>query len=362
MTRDEIQNKISEKIKQRKHEGLIFLPTGTGKSKIIIESLDESITDILWVCASEKARDSTVKEEFRKWKGNYNIVTTICWHSLPNYDKFHQLVVLDEVQMITPERIKYFKKYFPDKIIAVTGTKPRDREKLDLITSLGLEIIVEKHVDEAVQEELISDYEVEIYYTKLNNIHKNRIKGNKGYFYKTEVESYSWYTNKIALTEDKLLRKKLSLARARFIYNLESKKEFSKMILNKFKDKRTVSFSKSIEVAKEFSKNALHSKMKKKDKKKVIEEFNSKKISLISTVEMVNTSENFTDVELIFINQLDSNPANYLQRQGRGLRIRKDYVAKIIIICVKDTQDESWVKECISSLDQKKIKHNYEYC
>ncbi|MBP8994681.1 MAG: hypothetical protein KBG30_12850 [Bacteroidales bacterium] len=358
--KDLLQETLSKEIINFNYNGILYLPTGTGKTKIIIEALmqESRIKDILWVCATEKARDTTVKEEYQKWsdESSWNKVKTICWHSLPKYDIQHQLVILDELHMITYPRLQYLLKKRPAAILGITGTKPQNPEKLKLIQHLKLPIIHEKTVEEAVTQQLIADYEIEIYYIQLNNTIKKSIKRkNDSLFYATEQESYIWYTKKLESAVDPVSRKKLALRRASIIYNSISKLFFSKKLLATLSDKRIVSFSKSISIAEQLSPNRYHSKLSKKLRKKIVQDFNEKEFNHLATVEAANTSENFNEIDVIYIHQLDSNSSNYLQRQGRGLRMRNNYIAKIIIVCAKNTVDEIWVEKCIESLNINKI-------
>ena len=147
------------------------------------------------------------------------------------------------------------------------------------------------------------------------------------------------------------------MGRARFLYNSKTKLDASIKIMNKYKNERLISFSKSIEVAEQLSKCTFHSKLKKDKKKENYTAFNEKKCKHISTVEAANTSLNFIDLEVAFVTQLDSNPGNLLQRMGRVLRFQVGKTAKIVILCMKNTRDEDWVLECIQSLDSSKINH-----
>lgn len=351
MTKDEQQELIINEIEKNEFNCLLYLATGSGKSRILIEAIKRlKPKSVLWTCATEKFRAQGLEEEFNKWGGDFSIVTPICWHSLGSCKQNYDLLVMDEIQMVTKKRVNYLKSHKPNKIIACSGTKPRDLAKQLMINSLNIPEIVNIGVDEAVKKDLIADYEVEVRYCELDNINKVMIKPG---FYSTEKETYQWYCRKIDKLKDEgrwLDVKKMSLNRARFIYNCKSKLTAGLEIVKEFKDKRTIIFSKSSIAADSLSPNRFHTVMDKKVAKETYNKFNNLEINHISVIDAANTSLNFNEIELVFVYQLDSNPTNYLQRQGRSLRKRENYKAKIIILCLKNTQDEIWVNECIKSL------------
>lgn len=362
--RELIQQPIIDKIVEDDFHGIINLATGVGKTRIIIKAIEQgSFKSILWLCATDKFRDEGLYKELDKWssKDLKSIIKPICWESLENHKGEYDLIVADEIQKITPARNQYFLKNKYNKILGATGTMPRSKEKKEILKTLNLVTLWSKDVDEAVDEELISDYTVDIVYVDIDDTTKITKKTRTGAsFIVTEKSSYDWYCRKINElyeTGQRDLHKKTSMGRARFLYNSETKLRASIKIMNKYKHQRLISFSKSVEVAERLSKCTFHSKLNKDKKKENYNNFNEKKYNHISTVEAANTSLNFIDLEVAFITQLDSNPGNLLQRMGRVLRFETGKKAKIVILCMKNTRDEDWVLECIQSLDSSKINH-----
>jgi superfamily II DNA or RNA helicase len=223
---------------------------------------------------------------------------------------------LDEIQYITPLRARPLYHHTDTKILGLTGTPPRDKTKQEIFNDLELNIIVQKTVDDGVDEEMISDYEIDIVFTQMSN-EKNIAKTfNNNTFYVSEKSTYSYYNNKLNQAYEIGSKdiSRLTLNRARFLYNLESKLICAKKIMHKYKDKRIISFSKSIDHAKILGKTAYHSKLNKKEKEHNLNLFNSKKVDSVGTVEAANTSINFIDLDIVVVHQLDSNPGNFLQR------------------------------------------------
>lgn len=365
MTNRELkQQPIIDKIIEDDYHGIIKLATGVGKTRIILKAIEKSsFKSILWLCATDKFRDEGLYEEIDKWSSKKlkSIIKPICWESLENHVGEYDLIVADEIQKMTLARYQYFLKNKYNKIIGATGSMPRGNEKKKILNDLNLGTIWTKDIDTAVDEELISDYTVDIVYTDMDNTTKILKKARSGAtFSVTEESTYIWHCrniNNLYMTGQLDLHKKASMSRARFIYNSKTKLDASIRIMNKYKNQRVISFSKSIEVAEQLSECTFHSKLKKEEKKENYKRFNEKECNHISTVEAANTSLNFIDLEVAFISQLDSNPGNFFQRMGRVLRFQLGKTAKIVILCMRNTRDEDWVLECIQSLDSSKIKH-----
>ena len=69
---------------------------------------------------------------------------------------------------------------------------------------------------------------------------------------------------------------------------------------------------------------------------------------------MLRESVNLTNIELGLIIQLDSTMISFYQMLGRTLR--HDY-PKLIMIVLRNTQDEVWFKSSMKGFDRKYIKH-----
>ena len=68
MTKQEIQIDVLNTIEQNNYKGIVLLPTGSGKAKILIEVAKAlNPESILYLCDNRDLRDVTFKEEMLKW-------------------------------------------------------------------------------------------------------------------------------------------------------------------------------------------------------------------------------------------------------------------------------------------------------
>jgi superfamily II DNA or RNA helicase len=63
------------------------------------------------------------------------------------------------------------------------------------------------------------------------------------------------------------------------------------------------------------------------------------------------------DLDCVVIEQLNSQPREFIQRIGRGLRFKEGHTAQIYILVTADTQDEKWMNEAIAGVPAERIKY-----
>lgn len=263
-----------------------------------------------------------------------------------------------EAHNITNNNSIFFENNKVDKIIALTATPPRDPEKLEIFKKLNIKTVFELSLDEGIKRGVVSPYEIEIIELPLDNIDKYIKAGNKAKpFYQTEFSRYRYLSESIRklMYANSPSLKFLLLQRMRFIYNLKSKTNVAKALLDTLpKDERILIFCGSIPQAEELCKYTHHSKNAKKDN---LSKFCNGTIDRLAAVQMLNEGINIPNVDTAVIVQLNSNDLHLIQRIGRVVRFRNDHIAKIYIISAIQTQDEVWVEKALESFDASKIKY-----
>lgn len=363
--KDEIQKQIVEKIQSKNGHGIIAGATGIGKAKIAIDYIKTSnFEKILWVVPFSKLRDVTVPDEIARW-GNEEMnekVEKICYKSLHKvHGVTYDLVILDEAHYITPLSATFFDNNEANRVLVLTATVPEEHEKTEILASLGLSVIDKISVDNAVENKLIAPYNVKLIPIILDT-RKTVLAGNKyKKFYVSEVQQYAYLCNVINKfkkeQENALFPKKVPelfyFNRMRFIYNLPSKTAMAKKVLDKIpNDKRIIIFCGSIKQAQALCPYTYHSKTSDKHYKA----FNNKEINRLAVVNALNEGHNMVDVDMALMVQINSKERNYIQRQGRVLRMRKGHVATIYVMYAKNTVDEDWLNYSLKNIDKSKVK------
>ena len=382
--RNKVQLEANTSLKNHNNFGSVFMATGTGKSKVGVNLAVEKVSENkysngLLVVPTEKLRDEHWKDEFSKWGASSiyekNIIRT-CYASLDNFkDYVFDFVILDEGHNITELKEIFFKQNVIKSCVLLSATKPKDQIKVDILKRYNLFTRYELFIDDSVKLGLIAPFEIDVIYTTLDNINKYIKAGNtSNVFYQTEKQRYNF-----------LSKNNSSLGyinRMRFIYNLRSKTQAAKYILDNIipKELRTIIFCgsklQSIELCSRrfFSKPTLDKKhrnnlIKKAEYQYLIDnyeedraynDFKENKINRMSCINAVNEGHNLPLIDCGFIVQINSNELHLFQRLGRIVRYRPGYIAKMIILCVKDSADYNWIQSAIKNLNGVNINY-YEF-
>lgn len=404
--RDEILKDIL-KISKTSPHGRFLLAPRIGKTKIAISLIKRDKPDkILWVTPSTELVEKGVPEEFIKWRAKKYLERTkiITWKSLPNEIGYYDTIILDEEQSITEVNSETLisGKLRYGNIISMTGVPTQKKDKNELYKSLGLDIIYKIDINEAVDAELLSNYNINVveepydrgspmitsmqrslrtlgpYQVKDgkliltgkinatldmiksisregNALYKLSIEGmNQGYLtldesygkiqtrhfrYTLKNGKYQFHTGNTPLklfNNIKSYRQKVRMAKALF-YNLTG---------------RTMVFCGSIDIAESISENTYHSKTDAKDLYKFMEGT----IDKIALVEAGGTGFTYKGVDNLIIMQAGSDKNGITsQKICRALLKQPDYKATIWILCLKGTEDESWIKSTLSKFDSSKV-------
>lgn len=368
LVKDKIQREVEGLWVKNNFKGLAALCTGAGKSKIFINIVVNYPKEKwLLIVPTEKLRDENWSEEFKKWKQakRFSKIDRACYASLNKLDiSKYDGICLDECHNITPNNSEYLVDY-KGKLLCLTATPPKDEEKQDILyKQLGCKVIKKISLDEGVDLGIVSPYRITVVEGMLDSSSKTIETGSKLKKWKdTEANIYDYKSRNIQKIRfsGKPVPKFLYLDRMRFLYNLPSKTRNAKKVLGELdKKERTIIFCGSIAQAEELCKYTWHSQ----SKEDTLSLFKKKKISQLATVKIINEGENIEDVDNIVVVQLDSNALNLIQRIGRGVRLRPNHVANVIILSTIGTQDESWVKTALENFDKKNINYvsikNYE--
>lgn len=367
--KNKIQKEIVEELKVPSH-GILLLAPRIGKTKIGIDILKkEKPKSVLWVTPSRKLRDVDIPNEFKQWKAKtlFKKVKIVCWSSLGKVKGHYDKIIFDEYQEIT---IRNSRNLFDGKlsfnsIICLSGTHPEHEEKLDILNRLKLNILKEIDIDEAIEQKLIADYDINVVYTDIDNIRKDVVGGSKKKsFMTTESKQYDYLTKMIRTFMYKGNPKFMILKRMHLIYNSITKEKVAQFLLKILKGRKLI-FTGSIEQAERMSPHTYHSKTDDKD----LNSFINQDIDLLACVKAGGVGFTYKKVDHFIIIQTDSDKkGETTQKFARALLDQIDYKADVWFICLNGTQDKEWIEKALVNFNQDKInklrfetlKFNYE--
>ena len=265
-------------------------------------------------------------------------------------------MILDEAHNITELSKTFFENNTIRDVIALTATPPEKEEKQEILSSLGLETVYELPLEKGVSLGIVAPINIHVIYTSLEEKEKTVKMGNKERsFMQTEKKAYEYHTQCVDYCYETNRYDKLKfqiMNRARFIYNLQSKREAAEELIDLISDERNIIFCGSVDQAEELSPFSYHYKSGKKD----LQRFIDMEIDILSCVNSLNEGHNLPNIDNAVIVQLNSNALNLIQRIGRVCRWREGHTANVFLFVCKDTQDEKWAENALKDFDQSNIR------
>lgn len=392
MTREEIYNQCVQKI-DKTNTLLLEAATGTGKTKISIDLVNHLIESSqfpepvsILILVAKRVHKQTWKDEIEKWGGfrNQTSVTLECYESMHKHlDEHFNIILADEVHHIGSEkRLELFSYIRYDKFVGLSATIPRKLKSwfrytrhaeivsCDLIEAIESDILPEPQIllfPLLIDSRLIPTETWEINARQKGCVMHGDIKDIWTYKRKkvhailscTQQEKLREFNKLIEYEKQQYMRTNNQSFKQAWLYHAGKRLEWLtdiklpviKDILRHLKNKRTITFCKTIEQAEKVGKFCIHSK--NSDAQKLYDDFNQKKINHITAVNILNENANLVDCKYAVFSNLSSSDIVIPQRIGRSLRHKSPV---IIIPYYKETREQEIVEKMFADYDKRFIR------
>lgn len=375
--KDYIQQKVFNCWKQSNYRGTFEGATGVGKTKVgvlavVAELMVNPSAVIYIVVPTTELRDKDWPDEFIRWGygdllGQINI---ICFASIskvkPKADV--DLLIVDEIHHWTESSAQFYQATNEWKIfhiLGLTATLPKvgknDDEKVKLLRINQMAPSIFKvPLEQAIQLELVADFEIKVLKFELDMKTQNVLSGSKDKpFWTTEYAAYKYLTKmvqKFAIIKREGAKFAWIGKRTRFLRNLESKKRLAKECMQGMlkQGKRTLIFGGSIEQIEALC--APHTYHSQTTDQQLIA-FQAKEIDYCGVVDALNEGKNINELDQILVVQLNASERRIIQRIGRTIRFRLGHKALVVILVAKDTADEQWCESALENFDTSRITY-----
>lgn len=264
----------------------------------------------------------------------------------------YDIIVCDEIHLLSPNQKNNFNEIMraniDSYILGLSGTLSEKTES-ELKKELGLKVVSEYTLNEAISDGIISDYRITVHTVSLDN--KTIVDVKKKRTEKQKYKALSW------VIENNRQNLFLNLARMRLIHNSIAKTEKTKNLLNQLKDERVLVFCANNKIAKQLGCKVHTSKFKDQDE---FEKFigDTSKYNHLAVCKIGNTGVSFKSLNHIVINAFDSNSENLTQRICRSLILDgQDKVSNIHIVSSNEEVELKWLKKSLEFFDNKKIQY-----
>ena len=355
--RDERQKEFANTWLDHGKFGILNLCPRFGKIYTTINALEQlpPHSTILIAYPDLKIKESWEKDFITRGYNNPNITYTthLSLHKYKEYD--FDVIIIDEIHLLSEAQIEAAKELIEHNecVLGLTGTLSKWTEET-LNEELGLFVVAEYPIEQAIEEGVIVDYEITVVRTALDNVHKQNYKG-KMRTEKQQFDAYGYVINNMERTGGNTMF--LRLARMRIIQNSIAKLRRTKQLLEKHAEDRVLVFCGVTDIADKLGIPSYHSKS---SEKQLFEDFAGGKGNHLAVVKIGNTGVTYKPLNRVIINYFDSNAENLAQKINRCMAMEyntPDKKAHIYIVTSNEEVEQKWLNKALEFFDKRKIKY-----
>jgi len=371
--RDKEQRKALNSWAKQNFVGSVIAGTGFGKSRVGVLAANHIIKDggkALILVPTVQLQEQ-FKEEFIKWglKDCLDNVDVLCYQTAYKLAGEHyDIVVCDEVHLgLSPEYRKFFKYNTYDSLLCMTATPPEELEYKEILYKMA-PIAYSITLDRCVKLGIVSPYQIKCVPVKLTKKEQDDYKkiNNKFVQWKYQLGHFNAFENaKLIMANSNALPQEKQAAvqfyrcirlRKKIVDFASNKITLFKKVFNKNKDKKILVFSGANSFTDDLCASispyavSYHSKKTKKQREAALEAFKTNKINVLCSTKALNQGFDVPDANMGIICGITSKSLSMIQRVGRLIRFQEGKVGEIIILYVKDSQEEKWLKNAVKNL------------
>lgn len=331
---------------EKNNNCLIIKSIRSGKTLTILDyAVKNDYKSILWI-VPYLTNIAGLQEELEKWNIDLNIIC-ITYNSIKKYETKHfDLVVLDECHRITQYNYQYLRSITYDKLIAMTGTYPKNVSKRELLhIDLKLRLVYTYSIKDAVLDGNVAPYNINIIIKKLSSLKTIHVLTKKYNFYTSETASYKFLISKILKSDGK--QKMMSIFNMmRFLNTVPSTITFIKNYITANKSKRFIIFVATKAMAEQCSEYCYYGD---KDDK-YFNEFREGKINHLVLVEKATIGVTYNNLDGCLLTTINSSNSSVLQKIFRTILFRPNYTAQIDILINDKTIQQEWIHRALEDI------------
>jgi len=382
--KDKQQKKALNHWAMNSFHGSIIAGTGFGKSRCGVIAVGETIKRLkdseenvenreitgLVLVPTTQLKDQ-FKEEFIKWgyEDCLDTVDFMCYQSAYKMiGKHYDVVICDEIHLgLSPEYRKFFDNNIFDRLLCMTATLPEEYEYKELLLEIA-PIVFEITLDECVDLGLVSPYNIICRPIDLTFDERTSYKkvNNRFVYWKSQLGNFDAWENAKLIMQDLSASPQEKKAATQFYRCIRERKKIIDFASNKidaFRDlvfanptKRILAFGGANEFTDMLSDSVIplaqsyHSKRSKKQKDAALDNFRTGKINVLCSTKALNQGFDVPDANMGIICGITSKSLSMIQRVGRLIRFQEGKTGEVIVLYVRDSQEEKWIKSATKNL------------
>lgn len=362
---------------------MLNLPTGFGKSKLMIDLVKRHFSDKLMGCnvlivVPKNVLKDNWKQELIKWNFPQHIdVQMTTYVSYPKYADTHwDLICFDEAHHYTETCEEATESFSYDRVLAMSATIPREPKWRLKGSFPGIkEYAVSAR--EAIDNGILPDPKVLLIPMTLDNTRVNQVKvlrkskprivvldysqrrlkfnypNNQVHirctaqqYYQMLCDDIDWQQRDYIQTQAAFKRNIwLHTCKDRLTWLAKQKEEYVTSLIQMVDEYRTLTFCADIEQTEKFGSHPINSKSKKQSKQN-LDDFNDRKIRHITSCGVLNEGVNLSECQIGIYANIGSSNVVELQRLGRILRHKNPLT---IIPFFAGTREEEIVNDMLKN-------------
>jgi len=346
--KNEVQEEIINTIIKNNFKGIILASVRSGKTRILLSSIKEHSKNyienpkILVLYPNIDIKTSWEKEcDLINYHPNITYCTFVSIEKVK--DLIFDYVCVDESHLLAEETqlktVAYINKKHKHCILASGTYSDKTLEAIQYNT--GLNLIVNYSTEEAIKDEIVSDFNIKIYTYKLDEVNKKWF-GKVKKWMSTDQKECNRLSNKVNITQGKE-KMFAALTRMHFINNCDSLVNVVNNWIKNNNDKRFILFTGSENVGKRYNLPMWNSKSKDDN---VLQNFQNQKINQLCLIKKGKQGITYPMLQHILITNIDSNGENLFQALGRGLLLDfEDKVTNIYIFVSNESFQLNWLNK-----------------
>lgn len=359
--RDIIQKEKAQEIINSGYNGIAHLCPRFGKCRVVLNYLIKS-TDKVVIGYPELNIKNSWEKEIEELKFNGKNIKFTTYKSFSKLKSKYDVLILDEIHQLSPQQTIDVKKFINfweiKKVIGLSGSIS-EKTALELNEGLDLKIVSFYTIEQAVEDGIVKDYQINIVKIPLSRKRNLEVKTKTSQFYTSEKEKFDWYTREIAMTMDSIPRnytklKIIRLQRMNLIKNSQAKVDLVKGMLWKWKNERVLIFTGLTKIADTLGCASYHSNSKSEINRDL---FMTSKINHLAVVNKLSSGVTFTNLNKAIIGFFDSNEENLFQKISRSLVCEYNNKAEIYIITSDEEAELKWLNSALKFFSERKIKY-----
>ena len=366
-------------LRLRGWKGSVIAGTGFGKSRIGVNAireitLEEDSRPALLLVPFDHLKDR-FKDEFQKTGGMpVRKVQMECYASIEKLDPAaYSIVICDEVHLGLTDRCLEFYNLFKGRLVFLTATRPEDPIYHQRMLHL-CPVVYEISLDECVKKGLVAPYRIEcisVQLTPEEHALYTTVSKNFGYW-KGQLGFDPFNLAQHILKMPSQYRKEDMLAALGFFRAIKNRKNLVDHAVNKITVANRLVKDMSGKKLVFGGDNAFtdllaqgipgsvtyHSKIRPKLREAALDHFRTGVSNTLCSTKALNQGLDIPDASIGIICGLTSKALTMVQRVGRLVRIdpnNPDKTGKVIIVYVKDSQEEKWLRNALRTLDSSNI-------